>query len=130
MIKNVLIIGLCSILALETLLPDVNLADLSHLPQLLSHFKKHRSESPNLTLAEFLDLHNDDSDHWASSPKDHQGLPFSKRLGYRGCLQIAHETVLVNPQKSYIVLMKIEGMADRMLHTNSVTADVWQPPRT
>jgi hypothetical protein len=129
MIKNLLIIALCSLLALETLLPDVNLADLSHLPQLVSHFRMHRSESPNLTFAEFLSLHYDNSDHLATTPKDHRDLPFSKRQVYRVFFQIAHETVLINPRNAYTFVMEMDGVTECIVHTNSVTADVWQPPR-
>lgn len=129
MIKNLLIIVLCSLLALETLLPDVNLSDLSNLPQFVSHFKMHRSGSPDLTFAECLSLHYDNADHQATTPKDHRDFPFSKRQSYRVFFQIAHETVLINPRNSYTVVMKMDGVTDCIVHTNSVTADVWQPPR-
>jgi hypothetical protein len=129
MVKNVVIIGLCSILALETLFPNVDLGELSHLPNLISHFQQHRNESPGLTFVEFLNMHYANQDHLATSPNDHRQLPFSKRQQHIVSLQIAHELVLINPQATCIVLTNIEGITDRIVHTNNVASQVWQPPR-
>ena len=129
MIRKMLVIGLCSILALEAFLPDVNLADVSHLPDLLSHFQRHREETPDITFGEFLLLHYDNPVHLAASPADHQDLPFSKRLHYRLPLQIAQEPEQIATQTPFIVLDKSEGKTDCTLHTNNVASQVWQPPR-
>ena len=129
MIKHLLIIGLCSILALEALLPDVDLADLSHLPELLSHYQKHKSESPGVTFLEFLRLHYDDPGHLASSPSDHQDLPFSKRHHHRGSIQIVHDPTIIPTQITPFVLIEIKGVFDTIIHPNKVASPIWQPPR-
>jgi hypothetical protein len=125
-----MIIGLCFILTLEALFPNVDLADLSHLGELWSHFQKHRVDTPEMAFSEFLRLHYEDPEHFDSAPKDHQGLPFSKRQHQRvPTLQLACEIVLITTQTPYIVLMKIEGVADCITFVNGVTSQIWQPPR-
>ena len=121
-----MIIGLCAILALEALAPDLDLADLSHLPGLLSQYQKHRSECADRT---FGGLHYNNGNHITANPTDHQDLPFSKRQHHRVSFQIAQEPSLFSPHTTYIVLTKIERMIDPSLHTNCVTSQVWQPPR-
>jgi hypothetical protein len=129
MIKRLLIIGLCSLLALEALLPNVDLADLSYLPELLSHYQRHKSQSPDITFSEFLSLHYDDPAHLATSPTDHQHLPFSKRQHHRGSFQIAQEPFAIHTQITYFVLTESKGVFDMIIPTSKVASPIWQPPR-
>lgn len=129
MVKHLLIIGLCSTLALEALFPDVDLADVSHVPQLLAHFQKHRSQSPDISFVEFLSLHYNDPGHLSSTTSDHHNLPFSKKYHHRFSVQIAQETMLVYNQSTPFVLIKIESVFDPVVHSSTSTSSVWQPPR-
>jgi hypothetical protein len=129
MIKNAMIIGLCSILTLEALFPDVNLADLSNLSELADHFNEHRITSPEIGFAEFLALHYCDSNHLASTPADHQKLPFSKRQLHRVFLQIFQEPVVINPHSGCAVVKKTEDVYRDTFLAREISSQVWQPPR-
>lgn len=129
MIKHLLIIGLCSILALEALFPNADLADLSHIPDLLIHYKEHQKTSPDVTFSEFLRLHYSDAGHLASAPADHTKLPFSKRHHYRSFIQIAQDLALIRIQSTDFVLLETQGGFDQIADTNSIESPIWQPPR-
>ena len=129
MIKHWLIIGLCSILTLEALFPNVDLSDLSHVPDLLAHYQEHRKLSPDVTVSEFLRLHYSDPGHLATSPADHQKLPFSKRQHHRVNVMIAHDPAFIRIQNTGFVLLKKEGVFHQVTHTNRVSLTIWQPPR-
>ena len=124
-----MIIFLCTILASEALFPGLDRADLSHLSRLVSHFQKHRIESSRLTFVEFLKLHYGDADHLTTTPSEHQDLPFSKRLHHRVSLQIIQELALINPESTWIVLTKLAGPNENIIHPGAVISQVWQPPR-
>lgn len=129
MVRHWLVIGLCSILALEAFFPNVDLSDLSHVPDLLGHYEVHRKTSPDVTFSEFLRLHYSDPGHLASSPIDHQKLPFSKRQHYRVTVFISHEPGFIGIQKTDFILLKIESVFRQITHTTSIASTVWQPPR-
>jgi hypothetical protein len=129
MVKHWLVVGLCSILALEALFPSVDLSDLSHVPDLLAHYQHHRTTSPNVTFSEFLRLHYSDPGHMASSLVDHQKLPFSKRQHHRVTVLIAHDPAFISVQNTDFVLLKTAVGFHEVVHTKSITTTVWQPPR-
>ncbi len=129
MVKNAMIIALCSLLTLEAFFPDVNLADLSDLPELVDHFNEHRKTSPQIGFAEFLTLHYCDSNHLASTPADHQKLPFSKRQFQRAFLQIFQEPIVINPESDYAVVTNMEGVYRSAFRPRQISSQVWQPPR-
>jgi hypothetical protein len=129
MIKHLLIVGLCSIFALEAIFPNADLADLAHVPDLLIHYNEHRKTSPDVTFSEFLRLHYDDPGHLASASPDHEKLPFSKRQHHRSFIQIAQEPAFIRIQTTDFVLLKTEGVFDQIAVTNSITSPIWQPPR-
>lgn len=63
MMKRLAVILLASVLVLETAFPQVDLAELSSLPEVWTHFKRHRLESPRITFLDFLSLHYGNPDH-------------------------------------------------------------------
>ncbi len=129
MVKNAMIIALCSVLTLEALFPDVNLADISNLPELVDHFNEHRKTSPEIGFAGFLVLHYCDSNHLASTPSDHQKLPFSKRQLHRSFFQFYQEPVVALPESDYAAVVKIECVYHDTFFPSEISSQVWQPPR-
>jgi len=129
MVKYLLFISLTSILALEALFPEVNFADLSHVPVLIAHYQKHCKESPEITFIGFLRLHYADPDHLATTSSDHQDLPFSKRQHRPMNIQIAQTPVLIKIETPEFVLLKIVSEFDLVIHTTGIASPIWQPPR-
>jgi hypothetical protein len=129
MFRNAVVIGLCWILALEAFFPGVNLADASHLPDLLNHYQKHKLQSPEITFTEFLSLHYEDSNHLASSPSDHKDLPFSKRLHNTVTSVISQLMIVSIPESTYIIVVKSADSHNRGSQPIGIASSVWQPPR-
>ena len=130
MLKRALIIGLCWIFAVESVFPDNDLADLSHLPELLDHFAEHKIQSPRLSFAEFLMMHYDNTQHLTATPGDHQDLPFSKRHHHRVSLQVAPEIVTISVRWIGALIMNIELPDEHVHFSGCTTLKFWQPPRT
>jgi hypothetical protein len=129
MAKSVVVLIL-TIFTVESLFPFVDLAELSRLPELWSHFQKHRNESNEITLLEFLNMHYNDPQHSNVTPGDHQKLPFSKTHNHRtSVFQIVMEPINVNPQTVYTCLMEIEGVDYSVSFPNTVASTIWQPPK-
>jgi hypothetical protein len=129
MVKNMLIVGLCSILALEAFFPNVDLADLSRIPDLLTHYQQHRKASHDLTFLEFLHMHYSDPGHLSSASAEHEKLPFSKRHHHGMTLLIAHEPAFIRFQTIRFIFLKSEYVYRHIIHTSSTASPVWQPPR-
>jgi hypothetical protein len=125
-----LVFVIVSIFTMESLFPNVDLAELSHLPDLWSHFEKHRLESTDISLLEFLNLHYNDPQHSSATPMDHQNLPFSKNRNHRTPpLQIVIDVVKVTPHIVYTCLREIQGVNYFLSYPNKVASAIWQPPK-
>ena len=126
MVKYFPIIGLTSILALQALLPNVNLVDMT---QLRAFYKVYRDASSQFAFGTFLRLHYDNPDHSVPAPPAHQDLPFSKRGHHRANGQIAHLPEYNRIQTTHFFLLKVEGEFAHAIHTNSIILSIWRPPR-
>ena len=129
MAKSVVILIL-SIFTLESLFPRVDLAEFSRLPDLWSHLQKHRQESGEITVLEFINLHYNDPQHSDVTPLDHQKLPFRKNHNHRvPAFQFMLDIVSVSPQTVYTCLREIQGVGYYASHPKKVAHSIWQPPK-
>jgi hypothetical protein len=129
MAKSVVVVIL-SIFTVESMLPEVDLTELSRLPELWSHFQKHQIESPGISFIEFLNLHYDDPQHFETAPVDHQKLPFSKNHRHRiPSFQIAQDPVIISFQTVFCYLRKLERVHYPVIYPNTVASSIWQPPK-
>ena len=129
MAKSVVVLILC-IFTVESLFPGVDLAEFSRIPELWSHFQKHRQESGEITLLEFIRLHYDDPRHSDVTPADHQKLPFSKTHNHRvPAFQCMLHLINVNPQTVYTCLREIQEVSYCVSFPNKVSSSIWQPPK-
>jgi len=130
MTKHLAVILLSSILTLETAFPQINLAELSGLSEVWTHFQKHRLESPDITFLDFLNLHYGNSDHLNRATHDHHKLPFSKGVHrHAAAMPIVYDVVRIYPSKFYNVLMVISGVIYNGATVPSVALSIWQPPK-
>jgi hypothetical protein len=129
MVKHMLIVGLCSILALEAFFPDVDLSDLSRVPELLAHYQQHKQSSPDITFLAFLRLHYSDTSDSATASAEHEKLPFSKRHHHLNILLIADEPAFIRIQTTDLLFLKSESVYRHIIRSNSKSSPVWQPPR-
>lgn len=130
MTQRLAVILLSFILALETTFPQVDLAELSSLPEVWAHFEKHRLESPGITFVDFLNLHYGDSDHLNRATHDHHKLPFSKGMHrHTIAMPIVYDVVRVYPSKFCNVLMVISEVIYNGVAVPSVALSIWQPPK-
>lgn len=129
MAKSVVVLIL-TIFAVESVFPRVDLAELSRLPDLWSHFQKHKKESMEITFLEFLNMHYNDPQHSKSAPLDHQKLPFSKTPHHRvPALQMVLDLVTIGPKTDYTCLWEIQGVDYSVNYLNKVAFSIWQPPK-
>ena len=129
MAKSVVILILF-IFTVESLFPHIDLSELSRVPDLWSHFQKHRQESSEISLLEFLNLHYNDPQHSNVTPVDHQKLPFSKTHNHRvPAFQCMLHLVNVNPRTDYTCLREIQEVGYCVSYPNKVSGSIWQPPK-
>ena len=129
MAKSVVILIL-SLFTVESIFPHIDLAELSRIPELWSHFQKHRRESGEITLLEFLNMHYNDPQHSNATPLDHQKLPFSKTHHHRVlAFQVVLDFTNVKLQTVYTCLGEIEGVDYYFRYPNKLASSIWQPPK-
>jgi len=130
MVKIAINIFLSTLLLVESLVPRTELLEIIQLPELFTHFKKHKQERPAMTILEFLSLHYNDARHYASDFKNHQKLPFSKNHhNHVISFQVVQQINTPYFALEYTLLRLIDSVyyiePTTSLHSNTV----WQPPR-
>lgn len=65
-----------SILFLGLAYAFVLVPDLVHVPAFFGHYQRHKAQSPDMDLGDFLVLHYADKEHEANGDADHGQLPF------------------------------------------------------
>jgi hypothetical protein len=130
MVKITLTILFSTLLFIESLFPQTELMEIIQLPELFSHFKKHKQERPAMTILEFLSLHYNDARHLASDFKNHQKLPFSKyHHNHIVSFQVIQQINTVYFALEYRLLRQIDAVYYFEPITSLHANPVWQPPR-
>ena len=129
--KRIVVITLFTILALEVILPRMDVNELGKLPALISHYKQHRKKDAALTFLRFIDLHYNDPDHHDKDHEAHQNLPFSCHHNHNCQLHLVLYTLpesipsLSNHGKTVEKNAYYSIPVERF-----VTSSIWQPPRS
>ena len=69
--RGTLATGLLGLAYLLVLFPDA-----VRIPALIGHYVEHKDHSPDLSVADFLDLHYGNKDHSGNGDAPHEQLPF------------------------------------------------------
>jgi hypothetical protein len=77
MLNSTLSIMLSVVLLAESILPSLELHELTKVSALLQHYEKHKLESPELTFLQFIEMHYADTEHHQQDHQNHDKLPFS-----------------------------------------------------
>lgn len=129
MVNRAITILLCSVFLIESIFAGVELSDISQLPQLWSHFEKHKLESPEITFLDFLYLHYGDSNHFDQDAGTHKKLPFTSYHFHHLTFQAMHDRFSIDHSFCYQFLMVIEGVTYFENHKYSIARSIWQPPK-
>ena len=123
-----LAISLASILVVQILLPGMDARELTKLPDLLQHFREHRTENPSINFLSFLKLHYTNAIHHEQDHERHHQLPSTN-----------HHAA----QSPYVVftITTFEASFNRIMESEikyscytepvekSITFSIWQPPK-
>ena len=69
--RGIVATGLLGLAYLLVLFPDA-----VRIPALIGHYVEHKERSPDLSVADFLDLHYSNQEHGGNGDAPHQQLPF------------------------------------------------------
>ena len=83
MMKKILIMLFC----LQLVSGNSFSHELTQIPNVLAHYKEHKSETPDLSFLDFLQLHYLDAKHQESDKARHTQLPLHH--AHIGCCEVA-----------------------------------------
>ncbi|MEZ4920828.1 MAG: hypothetical protein R2792_17135 [Saprospiraceae bacterium] len=117
----------------STVLPQAVKEEIARIPNLVSHFKKHRETNPDVTFLEFYSLHYGKNYKQHQSDHNHSQLP--GKQDHEPCCAFAvaspilsvhvPEIVLIAPVFSY----SASAFVDPACFAFDPLRRIWQPPQ-
>lgn len=128
--KNLIPIFLTAIMALEAIVPAMEISELNKIPELISHYKQHRKADHSLSLLAFMELHYNNETHHEKDHQTHDELPFTHHHHHNCQLyQLVYtlpDLIATNDSPSVTVE---KNFAYRPFELITVISPIWQPPR-
>jgi hypothetical protein len=123
---------LALVMTIESLVPLMEVSELSKLPALWEHYQKHRSENPGMSLLSFLQLHYENPNHHNQDHQTHDSLPFSATHGTHHHNGSFVHLSLTAPSFTVIdrgpaLEISLPEYTDPF--TSSFSVSIWQPPK-
>lgn len=116
---------------IESLLPAMEMDELSKLPFLFSHYKKHRQDDPTISFLDFLKLHYLNSDHHDQDHHTHDQFPLSDHQ-HQAHVQLHYMTLTIAQVNTFIALIplhEINVVEYREPAVSFLSVSIWQPPK-
>ncbi len=126
--KDFLAFSLASILAVQILLPGMDVRELEKLPDLIQHYQEHKAENPSINFLSFLKLHYTNANHHEQDHERHHELPFTNHhTGHSPFVVFTITTFETSFQK--ITESEVRYSLYTEPSSKNITFSIWQPPK-
>lgn len=114
---------------MSALLPVQLREELGKLPSLLEHYREHRSETPQISFLQFLELHYGEQAAAHNGAHDHSDLPMKNGCNHLHVPVQAFLPIQDIPTGNSIIAVDNQLPVTDQSYSFLLLHDIWQPPQ-
>jgi hypothetical protein len=126
-VKNIIVLFLIVNLAV----PGSVLHCITHIPEVVEHFKLHQEDHENVSIISFITDHLDSDNHSHKNSDAHDNLPFSHHhtAEYSQTITVFPSFNEIDFRFTAFSTSSLKIASKQHFHTSSYLQSIWQPPK-